>query len=478
MTKRNKNLTECCVFLVLLCLLFARCYRILSFKSTNNGGRLQNYYDIRVPLDVIVYGSSHAGCAVNNAMLWEDAGISSYTLGVANQSIDGILYFMEESFRINKPQAALIETYTFVHEAEGEDSYDRTNLTGPWSPGYVRYLLKQAARMGYDRQKTQEYLLRMPIVHSRYNDLSRDDFITPYPYMRGYWGSKLTEQIGTPEPTERRQELPEFNRLCLEQMVRLCRDNGVLPVFFNAPYQTSEEDMAVQNTIGDILSGENVTYINFNKDAARYGIDYATDMREWSHMNDSGAAKVTQVLEDILREQIDPGDHRGETGYEMWDLHARFLADKEDTARLESAPELPEYLTALDGMKERYLIVLSLQGNYRALGDEAFRVQIENLCGETAYYENGGILVLDGGKPVCTLPGEGACVWQIRAADHAELTVYRDPEETWPHVLLEDKEYTEEVNGVNLLVYDRECAEIVDRVCVNVYEGLGTIRHE
>jgi hypothetical protein len=98
--KKHKVLIEIIIFVVLLSLMMAGCYDVLRYKDTGDlggHGRLyDNYYDIDVPIDVMVYGASHAGCTVDNSLLWKESGIASFTLSSGAQQAFGTYYYMKD----------------------------------------------------------------------------------------------------------------------------------------------------------------------------------------------------------------------------------------------------------------------------------------------------------------------------------------------------------------------------------------------
>ena len=471
--KRRNNIIELCVFWLLLIFLGTRCYDAVRYKDTGSGGGMDNFYATKVPVDVIAYGSSHAGCTIDNRILWEEYGIASYTLSAGGQSIDGTYFFMLESFRNNKPKVALVDTYTFSGGAAGLDSIYRTSLTGKWSLPYVKYVFEQNDIHHFDRETLEEILLRVPVVHDRYREIEKRDFYNDTWYYRGYRGSRDRGEAPEPVITDERKPLPETGALYLQKMIDLCKKEGVELVLFHAPYSATAEEIAYQNTIREITEEQGFTYLGMNHDYQKIGIDFKTDMRESSHLNDKGAAKVTRYLGELLRDTYGLTGHHGEPGYETWDLHARFLEDKEDGYRLRDAYELNPYLETLAGMKERYTIVLTMEGNYRALGDDAYTSQLELLGIDRNAYETGGVFVIRNGEIVYYSGGAKELQFATVLSERIDLAIYGEQDKI--HVFLDGREALpreEQLNGMTFLVYDEKCMYEVDKGYVNLYESL------
>ena len=470
--KRHKLLLEIIVFFIVLILVIGKYYDAVRYKNLGNGGGMENFYNIDVPVDAIVYGSSHAACTVNNGLLWENYGIASYTLSAGNQTVDGIYYFMRETFKVNKPKIALVETYTL-----GLDSFElkplyRTVLTTKWSLYYPFYILKHAHDLNYSREFTEELLLRMPIVHSRYNELDRADFINENFYNRGYQGSNENTPISRPVYTDDRAEIPAICQYYLDEMVKLCKKNGVQLVFFNAPYEASEEDVAMQNSILDFANANDIPYIGFIHNDDEYGINYDTDFREFSHLNDTGANKVTTVLGEYMEENYDMTDRRDYAGYDDWNTHVDFLYDKQDKYRLYEQNTLPDYLNYLSSLKDKYTLIISLNGDYNALGEEAYSSNLLAFGIDEQSYLKGGTWLIQNGEITYYTEGESSYQFNTEFQNNADCNLYKTDEDEFGHVLINGYDCTRETNGISIQIFDEHCLYFVDDIYVNVYDGL------
>lgn len=475
-TDKSKIILESVVFLVLLVFLLNRAYDAVRYKDTGSGGGMDNYYASGVPVDVVAYGSSHAGCTIDNRILWKEFGIPSYTLSAGSQSIDGTYYFLSESIRVHKPRVALVETFMFSSPDTGLDSIYRTTLTGHWSLNYVDYIMEQNRLHHFDHGTVEELLLRLPIVHDRYRELGRADFINDGWYQRGYRGSNEQSPVEPPALTDRRAPLPDITRFYMQKMADLCKKEGVHLIFFNAPYSATEDEIAIQNSIMDFAAEQGIPFLGFNHMDDEIGIDYTTDMRESSHLNDLGAARVTRYLGSYLKKNVQLQDRSSDPGYQAWDVHARYLSAREDGYALSGAQTLPAYLSELSQFRETYTIVLALQGNYRALGDDAFANELELLGISQTQYLNGGVFVLQNGTLSYSSEGSDAYLTTIPLQNHLDLTLYR--EEGLDHILLSGRDYAGDINGLSMLVFDETCSYLVDSIYVNVYDGLDVRRSD
>ena len=80
--------------------------------------------------------------------------------------------------------------------------------------------------------------------------------------------------------------------------------------------------------------------LDYNQLRDEIGLDYAVDFRDSDHVNNSGAAKVTDHLARFLTANYELTDHRGDSKYKDWDLNKQYLDDKRETNMLNGCRQL------------------------------------------------------------------------------------------------------------------------------------------
>ncbi|MBQ1712431.1 MAG: hypothetical protein II024_04310, partial [Firmicutes bacterium] len=95
--------------------------------------------------------------------------------------------------------------------------------------------------------------------------------------------------------------------------------------------------------------------------AEKIGLDYETDFFDSSHLNALGAKKAALFLEDELSAVCELPDHRGEAGYESWDLDLHYFTQRENDDVLAQTTELSEFIPLLAGGQD-LCAVISIEG--------------------------------------------------------------------------------------------------------------------
>ncbi len=468
--------------------------RIFKYTDTGGGGGFENFYAEKSgSIDVMFFGSSHVHCTVNNAKLWDDAGIASFTLSAGAQSIDSTYYYIREALKYQKPEVIFVETYMVPKLTENPDGYYgydmtniyRTDLPMNFSFSYFEMVLEQNRIYNFGFEKTAEFITKLPIVHARYDELdsSREN---KYFFKRGYIGS-FEQQASERYPiTEERAEISDASKEYLGKIVKLCSDNGVDLIFFCSPYPQPEEECAKQNYISDYVKSLGCDFIDFNRLYDDIGLDYSVDIRDGDHVNNSGSSKVTDYLENYILENYDLIDHRGDDDYHLWDLDSRYLSDRYDLNELKNCSDIVSYILKLEEIKDKYIIIISLDGQYNILGESAYSEALSDLgidresyiCGGSYVIANGNMLYSSGVDETyvySTKVGNGT-ILVSRAKPNSQVEDEYDKMNTNDQLCINGINYAQVVNGINIVVYDSELNLVVDSVGTNVYLGLNVDR--
>ena len=182
------------------------------------------------------------------------------------------------------------------------------------------------------QQLRWEYLFKLAKYHSRWRGLTGNDFA---PGDNRYLGALNAVSVAVPaeyappedpEPAEESGVGYEY----LRRMIAECRERGIRVLLVNMPYPAKTEAWEIGERVRLLAEETETPYIDFLRldSVADYGTD-CYDPR--SHLNPSGARKVTDYLGDWLRRHAELPDRRGDPAYARFrEEDAVWLSDREE----------------------------------------------------------------------------------------------------------------------------------------------------
>lgn len=472
------------LFLAITCMVMLNILSVLNYKSTGGGGGWQNFYDMpKKTADVVFFGSSHAHCTFDHGFLWDEYGIAGYTLSAGAQMIDCTYYFVKEAIEVHKPKVVVVEVWGAIHDqiVNSDESVYRNTLGLRWSKNHWEFVNDLVDHMERDSDYRKRLLAKIPVIHSRYAEVTKEDFENIEPYMRGYRGSFERTVFETPNiiPAEEVAALDARSEEYLRKIIDLVKESDTELVLAASPYLVSETDQRRFNRISQIAGQEGVPMINFNHLYDEMELDYSLDFRDEGHLNNYGARKVTSYLAGFLRENYELSDKRGEEKYKLWDLNSRFLKGKEAEKVLWDAVSIHDYLKVVSELKE-YVVILMLNGNHTAAGDIYFP-ELERMGIDYDSYLAGGVWIFENGIQVEHIPGkEYKRDFEINKNSiylKSEISMAEDGnnrEEV--EIVMDNRNYVLAENGVNILVYDPQTDLVIDSAGTDIFVNFDMIR--
>ena len=212
-------------------------------------------------------------------------------------------------------------------------------------------------------EKRWEFFWNLGEYHSRWASLGKDDFAGERAIAEKsrVWKGAMPlsgvverkehkyKEMGDGSGAAEAGEQPvydEQSREYLEKIIDLCDDRGIRLILVNTGFDCSDEAKLFHDSVVDIAADKGVPYYDFTKEDF---IDFGTDLNSTghnTHVNFSGAEKMSERVGDILAEAGSLQDHRGEAAYEQWraDCEA-FIAGKHEY--LKEQEDLENYLMFL-----------------------------------------------------------------------------------------------------------------------------------
>jgi len=477
-----KNLIKVLAFLLVGIFLFVGIYKVLSWKDTS-GAQSSVFSSIYATddnlVDVLFLGSSHCYCTINNAILWDDYGLSTFDMAVSGQDMVSTYYCFKEALKTQKPKVVCVEmTYAGWYGYDVEGNLFRNILNYSYSRNYY-----DAVTSLMDEDRQMDVLLKIPIIHTRYKELTEYDFTAQKVFNRGFSGSY---SIGSSyrsdyDPKDDIVALKQDTEEWIYKIINLARENNIEICFFLSPFPPNEMVSGNYRALAQLADQENIPFINFLEKYDELNIDCNTDYRDVTHMNNSGAEKITDYIGKYLVNNYSLIDHRGNDTYELWEENSTDWKHQETQQSLITAPDFATYINYLKNL-DNYTVVLSLDGTYSS-ASAAIQQVVEILGINKETFDQGGTFVLENNLFKYFSEGKSEYLYhqEIGNSDLKVQGMIMDTDENGTETLgneivIDNTDYKKVLNGINIVVYDNFSDSVVDAVGYNTDDSLNPVR--
>lgn len=369
--KRVKNTLRILVFLVLLACLLSGLSRILEEKKSVIG--LKAFLDQAQEYDVLLIGDSQVRDSLLPLELYHKYGIASYNLGSSNCRIPMTYWKLMNALDYTTPKLVVLS----VTDAEKPG---RTAENGEWLhvafDAFPLTLTKARAILDLtDQEGTDvggvpysdiraELFFPLRKFHSRWGDLTADDFHPQYNTQKG-----ATPLVHVTDPTDKAglaapdECLPEegYGYVYLRRIIETCQQRDIPILLIQPPFPITPEDNMSTHTSQKIAAEYGVPMLSF-ADMDRIA-DYSVDCADpGSHLNLSGSLKLTDFLGDYLTAHYDLPDRRTDTRYAHWDDEWDAYVEEKIRTIAEGADSLRSRLMLLHD--DSFSLVLTVRPNF------------------------------------------------------------------------------------------------------------------
>lgn len=340
--------------------------------------------------DVLFLGSSHVRYGFYPMELWEDYGITSYNLSGDANTIPVSYWVLKQALKYHKPKTVVLDIYDcspndivylweFALDSTGVYplSFDKIKMVldlsrnPEWTDGFGN---RAGTRWGL-AFKIAEY-------HDRWSSLNSGDYKSYSEYIeksRIRKGAKIRTYIeatqfdtckGDPEA-----KYDVIAREYLERIIKICEENGIELLLINTGYNGNDEMVLFADSIPDIANENGLKYLDYtDMNIIDYACDFQTNA-ENTHVNVSGAIKLTRHLGKYLIDNELAIDHRNEDFADIWNEDCKRYRDYMNN-ELDSLELFEESIEVLYG--SRYDVVIDIYDD-SILDERSSRASLANL---------------------------------------------------------------------------------------------------
>lgn len=325
--------------------------------------------------DVLFFGNSHMVNAVFPMELWEDYGITSYNLAGSGSPLPSTYWVLKNALETKAPRLVVVDCYGVEREGKmAQVSLQHWQMDHlPLSLDKIR-MITDVVEEPKDRL---EYFLPFAVYHDRWWDLDQADFEKEINKQKG---AEIAFDVVSPQEAAKRPaervEMESVGGIYLRRIIEECRERKLEILLTYLPFPADEKGWQGALYAEQIAQEYGVHYLNFLDLSV---VDLEIDCSDSSsHLNGSGARKVTAYLGQYIREHYDVADHRGEESYGDWeDDYKRYTDYKID--KLNNMESLRKYLVMLADSTFDCCIYVDGKADIRQW-DELYLPLIENVA--------------------------------------------------------------------------------------------------
>ncbi len=347
---RFKGILTGTLFFVILIALLAGLSSLFEYKESR--AKTAPLLERAGQLDVLFLGDSHAYSDIYPFELWDRYGIAAYNMGNYNTTVPLSYWMLRNVLDTCSPKVVVVDVNLIWEQAKLPGNSSDVHLS---LDGFPLTLTKLDALFDLmdDPAVTDndgnaypdlipEFIFPFIKYHARWSGLTSDRAKSAY---NRELGGERNLDVVVPSPYELISDAaPEqgFGFVYLRRLIQLCQEKGIRVMLINLPYPSRNEhdEQLYTNAVQYLADEYGIEYIDFVY--LDQIVDYSTDCYDPdSHMNSSGAWKVTDFLGQHLREMYAVPDHRGEAAYTRWNSdYAIYCQDKLQSLREAEDPRI------------------------------------------------------------------------------------------------------------------------------------------
>lgn len=305
----KKKICRAVAFILLFSLLVIQLNHVLAFRYEDGILQMEAFYEQpENSVEVLVLGSSHAYVDIDPDTLYEQQGIGAYDLCASMQTMWNTYYTLKEALKYQSPKVIVLDLYRMVDEFDYAKQSKLIKSTFGMRPSKNKM---DAIRAGLKEDSFPEalsYFLEFPYYHSRYAEVTWDDFSWRKRYDASYKGNITLDEVQPMEQKDlshvtEKAPVTEKTKCYFKKILSLAQEYDIPILLILTPYCMNEDDKKVFLSVEDLIAqygGDGVDYIDFNQYYDEIGIDFETDFADYDHLNRTGMKKFSRYLADEI----------------------------------------------------------------------------------------------------------------------------------------------------------------------------------
>lgn len=334
-------------------------------ESINKFGE---FYEQKEDFDVLFVGQSHVLNGIFPMELWNDYGIVSYNLAGHGNRPATTYWVMKNALQHTNPKLVVFDC-GMIGKDEKIGPIEQLHISTDSIP-YSNTKVEMIHDLIENEKQREEFLWNFSTYHNRWNEIEKNDFVPQYSVEKG---AESRIDVAVPDEMVYFEDSLDLEEETLgmeytRRIIEDCQKAGIEVLLTYLPFPDKTGWQLEANSVYDIAEEYGVNYLDFytlleqvNLNTDFYDVD--------SHMNPSGARKITNYIGNYIMENYSIEDQRENEVYSSWhEDYEDYTEFKKENIRKEE--ELKNYLMLLNDKNISFGIYIkpwNMIGNYPVL---------------------------------------------------------------------------------------------------------------
>lgn len=484
---KYKILRIVCVFIIFWggVVALSLTHKIFIPKWTERNWNAQNivegfYDEEKDSIDVLFLGASQFMSGVTPMEIYEDYGISSYSLALNEQLMMLSYHWLIEACKYQELKVVVLEVQMLYQDSE-EFRY-RQNLD------YMKFSHNKLQAIidlneMDSEQRLIDYIFPILYYHNRWDELGKEDFTKSmqiHYFNKGFTFKPAVKQIDYKgilcDDSHEVEAIADDKLKWLNRIIEYCEDNHINIVLVKTP--RPDWSAGRHNAVKEFADSNNISFLDFNELSLyqRAGFDNTKDFLDSIHLNIHGAQKLSAFMGDYLNSRYSLDDHRNDEEYALWDDDLATYKRELWNSELQVCTDIYEYLERIHG-KDGYAILIAAKDDYTTALDDTLKTQLILLGATKANlntYRASYIVIVNDGKMVYEQCDSNS---EIEYTGNIENVPYYVSSGgytcgNYASIIFDGTENSKNGRGLNIVIYDKVREKVIDSVCFDTFKGL------
>ncbi len=295
---------------------------VLAKKDDAGVRNLYAFEHEETPPDVYFVGASTLSVNIDVSELWNDYGIAGTCLGAGGSAMWDSYYRLVETTKDHTPELVVLDIYPVTHQEEYRGA--ETQMQNIAGYGLSMNKLKHI-NAAVEPDQRMEYILNLPLYHTRYDELKKWDFRNHNIWgsdYKGHWvifyGNLYTPTLVDASQVTGYRAIRDKQEFYLRKSIEYCQENEIELLLIKTPDGDREKYQPYYHSVAKIAEEYGVDFLDMNHYDSEIGLLPKDFYYDATHLNLGGARKSSAFLGEYLVEHYELPDRRGDVNYDSW----------------------------------------------------------------------------------------------------------------------------------------------------------------